>query len=154
VSGNAISPTPLTRQQQTRSLGSCLDARRLDYAFEKGEFARVRMNLEAPEPVDYIIFIHDILSDHGTPSCHLLVTKYSLLKTSFWFSGDHNVAISDREVLLHFEDFDKMGKQDDAETIQVDDIAYAEGLAIKSNHVSDSVEHVVRPPPGEKTRTA
>lgn len=104
--------------------------------------------------LEYIIFIHDIRYEDGcsdAKSCHLMVTKYSFLRSAHLFkaqqsSVSNGVAISDRELLLHFEDFDKMGKRDDAEVIRLDDIAYAADLTSGFEVSSESVDHVVRPP--------
>lgn len=61
------------------------------------------------------------------------------------------MAISDRELLLHFEDFDKMGKRDDAEVIRLDNIAFAQDLTSDFEIFSDSVDHVVGPPSSRNT---
>jgi hypothetical protein len=134
------------------SVISSLSCQHLDYTFEKDEYARVRMSSEGS--LECIIFIHDIRCEDGcsdAKSYHLMVTKYSFLRSAYPFhaqqsSRENEVAISNRELLLHFEDFDKMGKQDDAEVIRLDDIAYAEDLTSGFENSSDSVDHVVRPP--------
>jgi hypothetical protein len=56
------------------------------------------------------------------------------------------MAICDKELLLHFEGFDKMGKRDDAEVIRLDDIVYAKDLASGFKNSSNHVDHVVKPP--------
>jgi hypothetical protein len=130
------------------SVISSLLCQHLDYTFEKDEYARVRANSE--RPLEYIIFVHDILYEDGcadAKSYHLMVTKYSFLRSTHPFSGRENeAAISNRELLLHFGDFDKMGTRDDAEVMRLDDIAYAKGLTSGFEISSDSVDHVVRPP--------
>jgi hypothetical protein len=121
--------------------------------FARDEYTRVRMSSErSPE---HIIFVHDIRYDDGsdTRSYYLLVTKYSVLTLMYPFqakrsSGYRDVAINDKELLLHFEDFNKMGMRDDAEVIQLNDIAYAEDLTSGFETTSDNVDHVVRPPQG------
>jgi hypothetical protein len=133
---------------------SSLLCQHLGYTFEKDEYARVRINSEGS--LEYVIFIHDIRYEDGgsdAKSYHLLVTKYSFLGSAHPFqarqsSRDHEVAISNKELLLHFENFDKMGTRDDAEVIRLDDIAYAEYLTSGFEFSSDSVDHAVRPPPG------
>jgi hypothetical protein len=137
------------------SIISSLSCQHLDYTFEKDEYARVRMNSE--ESLEYIIFVHDIYCEDGNSdarSYHFIVTKYSFLRSAHPFHAqqslrDNEVAISNRELLLHFEDFDNMGKRDDAEVIRIDDIVYAEDLTSGFEISSDSVDHVVRPPSSE-----
>ncbi len=136
------------------SIISSLLCQHLDHTFEKDEFARVRVNSEGS--MEYIIFIHDIRSEDGcsdATSCRLTVTKYSFLRSVHPFhaqqsSRDNKAAISNRELLLHFEDFDKMGKRDDAEVIRLDDIASAEALPSGLEISADIVDHVVWPPSG------
>src|SRR6266498_5880506 len=93
-----------------------LQCQHLSYTFEKDEYARIRMNSEFS--LEYVIFVHDIRYVDNVcdaKSYHLLVTKYSFLPLTYPFqaqqsSSDREVAISDRELLLHFEDFNKMGE--------------------------------------------
>ena len=125
------------------SIAPNLKDERLGYTFEKGEY--VRIGTESGTSLEYVILVHDIRyrTRSDRESWQLLVTKYSFLPSSFqWQQSprDCNVALSDRELLLHFEDFDKMGKRNDAEIIRLVDIASATDLT--------SVDHVVRPPPG------
>ena len=137
------------------SIISSLSCQHLDYTFERDEYARVRVNSEGS--LDCIILIHNICHDSScseAKSYHLLVTKYSFLRSAHPFhslqsSRDNGEAMSDRELLLHFEDFNRMGKRDDAELIRLDDIAYAEALTVDSEFASDGVDHVVRPPSSE-----
>ena len=133
---------------------SSLLCQHLGYTFEKDEYARVRINSE--RSLEFIIFIHDIRHEDGCSDgkpYHLMVTKYSSLGSTHPFHAqqswrDNEAAISNRELLLHFEDFDKMGTRDDAEVIRLDDIAHAKGLTSDFEISSDSVDHVVRPPSG------
>jgi hypothetical protein len=134
---------------------SGVECAHLDYTFRKDKYARVRINSE--ESLEYVIFIHDILyevDDSENPqSFHLLATKYSFLRSAHLFQTleslrDHEVVISSRELLLHFENFNKMGKPDDAEVIRIDDIAYAGHLTSGSDISSDFVEYTVQPPAG------
>src|SRR5436190_20295752 len=100
----------------------------MGYRFRKGEYAYI--HVDSGEPLEYVIFVHDILyqvADVETKFSHLVVTKYSFLGSAPLFqihesSRDREVVMSDREVLLHFSDFDKMGERADAEVMQVDDI--------------------------------
>lgn len=133
---------------------SSLFCERLDYTFEKEEYAHVRMNSEGS--LEHAILIHDIHGGQGgsdVKSSYLMATKYSFLRLAHPFqahqsSGENEAPMSNKELLFRFEDFDKMGKQGDAEVIQFDDIAYAENLASGFGISSDSVDHVVRPPSG------
>lgn len=134
------------------SVISSLSCQHLNYTFEKDEYARVRVNYEGS--LEYVIFIHDIRYEDGcsdAKSYHLMVTKYSFLRSAYPFNvqqslGENEVAMSNRELLLHFEDIEKMGKRNDAEVIRLDDIAYAKELTSDFEVSSDSVDHVVRPP--------
>jgi hypothetical protein len=134
-----------------------LKCHRPSYTFEKDEYARIRMKPEMSPK--YIIFVHDIgcIDDASdAESYHLLVTKYTFLASTYPFQAqqplrDRDVALSDRELLLHFGDFNKMGKQDDAELIRPDDIVYAEDLTSSFGTSADAVDNIVRPPPGGNT---
>jgi hypothetical protein len=130
---------------------SSLFCERLDYTFERDECAYVRMNSKGS--LEYVIFIHNIHGGQGSSdvkSCHLMATKYSFHRLAHPFqeqqsSGENEVATSNKELLLHFGDFDKMGKQGDAGVMRLDDIAYSENLASGFWISSDSVDHIVRP---------
>lgn len=94
-----------------------------------------RVTVSAWGSPDYITWIHEIRFDDGicaANSDHLLVTKYSFLRCVHPFqeleSLKEKMARSDRDLLLHFEDFDNIGNEDDAETIRLDKLVYAQDL--------------------------
>ena len=100
--------------------------------------------------MDYVIFVRDILVDQ-TNKLMLLVTKYSFLSAFFALKtnelNQNDDCISERELLLHFADFDSMGERHDATVINVDDITQAWRMTdITSN--SHFVQYVGRKPQG------
>jgi len=133
-----------------------LEYAHLDFHFVKGEYAFVRLGRDSSS--EHVIFIHDISyceEEHEAASAYLLVTKYSKL-WSFYSDfqplglDNKDVGASKLELLLHFENFDKMGMRDDAEVIQLDDILYAADLIAGFETPLGGVEHVLHPPPGKQ----
>ncbi|OQV05976.1 hypothetical protein CLAIMM_10624 [Cladophialophora immunda] len=131
-----------------------LECAHLEFHFVKGEYALIRLGGDSAS--EHIIFIHDISyceEEHEAATAYLLVTKYSKLVSlysSLQTPGLDNdgVSANSLELLLHFEEFDKMGMRDDAELIQLDDIVHAADLMGCSNNALGGVEHVLQPPPG------
>ncbi|OAG35296.1 hypothetical protein AYO21_10498 [Fonsecaea monophora] len=130
-----------------------LECAHLDFHFVKDEYALVRLGSDSSS--ENVIFIHDISYCGGedeASTAYLLVTKYSRLWSCFPDFKPHGIDNNDMvanqlELLLHFEDFDKMGLRDDAEVIQLGDIVSAADLMAGSNTVVTGVDHVLQLPP-------
>ena len=131
-----------------------LDCAHLDFHFVRGEHALIRLGTECSS--EHVVFIHEI-SFHGdkqeTGTANLLVTKYSkfgsVCPIPGQLAGDNEgMAANSQELLLHFEKFDKMGMQDDAEVIQLDDVVYATDVTTGSHASFGGVDHVFRRPSG------
>ncbi|KIX97808.1 uncharacterized protein Z520_06586 [Fonsecaea multimorphosa CBS 102226] len=111
-----------------------LECAHLDFHFVKDEYALIRLGGDSS--LEHVIFIHEISyceEEHDTATTYLLVTKYSKLWS---FHSDlqplevdnDDASANQLEMLLHFEEFDRMGMRDDAEVIRLDDIVYAADL--------------------------
>lgn len=107
---------------------------------------------------EYVILVHNFQYNEDEPdeeTIILLVTKFSFLAATYPFSldtapADGNSLLSDKELLLHFEAFDKMGLSADAETIKLEDIVRAECLTVKDNTSMNFVDRVVQYPKGRE----
>jgi hypothetical protein len=91
----------------------------------------------------HILYIHDILINTEDSQCalQLVVTKYSFLATHRAFAANTNAAISDRELIVHFNEFDHMAERIDAEVINLQDISISnEGQQFRT------VRHVIQVP--------
>lgn len=102
----------------------------------------------------FVVYIHDIvLSDIG--SHQIMVTKYSFLASSGPFQVGEFIAdcsISPQELLLHFEDFNSMGRRQDAEVIDLDTIVAARTLPLEQQYHTSPIQHLRQNPQGELTR--
>jgi hypothetical protein len=83
----------------------------------------------------------------------LVVSKYSFLKSSSVFrpypgKPEATNPITERELLLHFQDFSTMGLKQDAEIIPISDISRAEDIKRCPNGPADAVEHILQLPEG------
>lgn len=100
--------------------------------------------------------VHDFSFDEqadGVNKYRLVVSKYSFLKLSTLFNPCVNKSeaaklFSDRELLLHFQDFDTMGQIEDAEIIRLSDISHAKDPEIHPSSAADTVEHIPQSPDG------
>ena len=73
------------------------------------------------------------------------------MESTYPFQGDHQAggaAEKNNELILHFDDFDKMGMRDNARDILLDDIISAHGVG----DGSDGVSHLVAPPNGKSSQ--
>jgi hypothetical protein len=106
--------------------------------------------------VEHVILIHDIQYQDEEPdvgTSFLLVTKFSFLAATYPFNldcshADRNRTTRDKELLLHFEDFNNMGLPADAEVIKIEDIVHAECLTDNEDQSLNVVDPVVQPPQG------
>ncbi|KIX03818.1 uncharacterized protein Z518_07371 [Rhinocladiella mackenziei CBS 650.93] len=128
----------------TTSSVSSYICKHVEYVFEQDEYALIRM---LPERLsEYIVFIHDICyddDDSGSGTYYLVVTKYSALKSTYPFEAQESssdTTIHDKELLLHFGDFDKMGTRDDAEFINIQDISSATDFNLGAEDSSDDLD--------------
>jgi hypothetical protein len=98
--------------------------------------------------------VHDFvasLNEDSTKGYSLLVTKYSFLASTFPFDRHDPLGedrLSDRELLLHFDDFDTMGTRADAELIEIRAVVHAELLKSRPGHEATDVRHVHLNPQG------
>lgn len=90
--------------------------------------------------------MHDILvpkqQEHGP---RLLATRYSRLVHSPSFCAVGDGAVSDRELFLHFVDFDCMGERQDAEVIALHNGDWEGGSEIMSFSVTH-MTHTAKDP--------
>ena len=120
-----------------------------DFTFEKEEYAYIHTGPETS--CARIIFIHDICytEEPDVEKCYyLVVSKYSFCKSTSPFRELQQLdgkEINDKELILHFEDFNRMGMRDDAEAIPLGDITMA--LAFDSG--SEVVSHISPDPSSE-----
>lgn len=128
----------------------------LNFCFEKGEYARIQLSDDISS--EHPVLIHNILyteDEVRLDTTYLLVTKYSTMRSTFLFQNRATTTTSpvpqeDKELLLHFEDFDKMGLQDDAELVKLDEITHVSRLF--SDTENDYVKYVRRTPTGKYIR--
>ena len=129
----------------------------MDFTFELEKYCRIETSSE--EFKDGIIFIHDIcceLAQDGREMYYILVSKYSFLKSADPFSSLHTMhdsapSISDNEVVLHFESFEKMGYKEDAEFLCIDNISRAYEVERESNGRANVIRYVFGRPPSKSS---
>ncbi|KAF7588863.1 hypothetical protein BBP40_005081 [Aspergillus hancockii] len=127
------------------------DCHRLGWRFEKDDYLSVIMdNPSAPGKTSrYIIRIHNIYpasnADAGKEGT-LLVTQYSFLRKSPIFHWDkvveHHPEFSEKELLLHFRDFDSMGNRQDAILLPVHKLVEAELVELDLQYTVEAPEDV------------
>ena len=125
---------------------------RSDYVIQPDKYALIRTFPE--DSAEKVVYIHEIFynDDRGAQNYDLLVTKYSVLKSTYPFQAEvsaDNTGIDEKELLLHFGDFERMGTRDDAEILHVQDICSARDFVLGTEMSSDGVDYVLRPPLGE-----
>lgn len=104
---------------------------------------------------DSVIFVHDFWLDDDESEggrAYVLATRYSVLSQVYPFQSvlaSDDGPTSEKELVLHFQDFDKMGKREDAEWLSVDGIAAARRLVMDHGEV----DHVLEVPEGERSRS-
>ena len=122
------------------------------FEFEQGEYARVRLR-EDPSR-EYVIFVHDIYgdgTDSGPEVPRLAVRRYSFLRSAISAlvgnAEDLGESWRSRELVLHFRNVKKMGHEDDADLIDLDEIIEAKGLAVGASSTQVDIKHTL--PSGE-----
>lgn len=145
-------------KQGNGSYISSLHCPRLPFTFTAWEYFQVQLKSEddANELLSkYIIFLHDFDLDEqaeGMDRYRLVISKYSFLKTSSLFSQSLGKlaakAISDRELLLHFQAFSTMGQRPHAEIMRISDISHIKHVETYSTCSADIVEHIPQFPQG------
>lgn len=104
--------------------------------FKKGTYAEVSIST-VPDTPRYVFYVHDILINKDDErATQLLVTRYSYLAAHPAFTAC-NTPISDKELLLHFVDFDLMGEYFDAETVNLEDILLYQQGPQAVDHVTE-----------------
>ncbi|KAI9878014.1 MAG: hypothetical protein M1830_002172 [Pleopsidium flavum] len=130
---------------------------RLRYLFEEGEFVHVEirsLDLWGESSIS-ILKVHGIICpepDEVETGYRLLVSRYSFLATSPLHRicatvGEAKAA--EKELVLHFDNFDWMGQKLDAELLPIDKIHCAKRLNVDSEGPLDPVMHVIRAPEGQ-----
>lgn len=135
-----------------------LECPHLGFHFKKDEYALILLGNESFS--EHVILIHEISycgNEYETGTANLLVSKYSRFASIYPLSrqlatGNEDILTDSRELLLHFENFEKMGSRDDAEVIQLDDIVHAAELAPGSHDSPGEVDHVLQPPGRQRSQ--
>lgn len=107
------------------------------------------------EESQYLLCVHgnfparpDIPDDEGG----LLVTQYSFLRRSPIFHFDHvmerNTGADDKEMLLHFQDFESMGERNDAAVMWIKDIVDVRPAEINLLGPFERMQYTVDVPSG------
>lgn len=81
----------------------------------------------------------------------LIVSRYSPLLTSPLHRKCQRTSekeASERELVLHFDDFESMGQKQDAEFLSVDNIEVVQGLDVDLDETEGPVVHVTKAPEG------
>ncbi|EXJ59497.1 uncharacterized protein A1O5_12122 [Cladophialophora psammophila CBS 110553] len=119
----------------------------LNHTFERDCYFWI--DLGGGEGGSQIIFVHKIFQTHNQSgeSYSLLVTRYFALNSIFppeRLQTTGKPAANNRELILHFCDFDKMRTSQDAEIILLDDIiAFARRVGtIPGNSISHVFKHI------------
>jgi hypothetical protein len=149
--------------QANPSYISSLPCLGLGYTFTRGEYARNRLKPKeegGKRTNEYVVFVHAFHWEDPVASKNyrLFVTKYSFLKSSTLVETSTREAedinsFSSQELLLHFGDFGSMGEKQDAEIINISDIAAAQDLRMNPNSSADVVEYIGPCSPGTNRST-
>ena len=120
--------------------------------FKKDEYFRVTTGLT--EPKEFIILVRNIVrrrNDDGTEAIELLILKHSFLSdiSPCAPTSKDSTSASKQELVLHFRDFNSMGRQEDAEVIYVKEILHAKHLTEDLEAYFDIVEYRVSFPSGK-----
>ncbi|KAB8227538.1 uncharacterized protein BDW43DRAFT_316712 [Aspergillus alliaceus] len=112
--------------------------------FSRGAYVQVQLQVPGGDgtmATRHVLYIHDILSPAESESgLRLVATKYSFLVDQLaWEAG--SPAAGSQELLLHFQDADRMGHQDDAIIVKVGDVA-----AVDEGPAATLVSHVTEVP--------
>ncbi|KAE8371298.1 hypothetical protein BDV26DRAFT_276413 [Aspergillus bertholletiae] len=115
--------------------------------FWRGAYVQVQLQVpdsDGTEATRHVLYIHDVLPPAGESESglRLVATKYSFLVDQLaWEAG--SPAAGSQELLLHFQDPDRMGHQDDAVVVNVGDVA-----AVDAGPAVSLVSHVTEVPDG------
>lgn len=100
--------------------------------------ATIRLGASPEQTEEYVLKVHGIyppIKDEVGDEGALLVTRYSYLHKSFFFSMKDNssvpLAAEKDEILLHFEDFDSMGLRHDASIIPIHAIVNLKAVCLR-----------------------
>jgi hypothetical protein len=124
----------------------------LNYNFEPDEYVHVRTD---PEGTEYVLLIHAInaaSADMDNTSYHFLVTKYSYFHQTSLIqaqSSPGSLPVGEKELVLHFNEYNKMGTPADAEVFQLSDVGHVKNLTSVDGIFKDYVDHVGVHPPGK-----
>lgn len=137
--------------KHTQSVAS-LECPYLNFHFEKDEYAYIQLGSSGR--TEFAIFVHEIFSDSesfGQDTSYLLVTRYSLLKSTLLLhkrsaASQEKTSDAFKEVVLHFKDHNKMGAREDAEIIKLNDITSAKHLTVNDGLVVTEIDHLVTCP--------
>lgn len=103
----------------------------------------------------FVLKIHSIVcpsQDEIDLGYGLIVSRYSPLLTSPLYQKcqtKNEEGPSDKELVLHFENFESMGHKQDAEYLSVDNIEVVQGLDTDLDEREDPVMHVSKAPEGQ-----
>jgi hypothetical protein len=120
-----------------------IEQQRLNFAFDIDQYACVLLDGEATEQ---IIFIHSLTRCPEALGSHpptMLCTRFSPLVPTFSFVPEEprTDGLYCGELLLHFGDFEMMGRPEDGDKIRFDDIISAAAL-ISSDRAEWSTQHL------------
>ena len=120
----------------------------MDYTFKRGDLTRIELRTSGPSKL-IVAHIHDILYEHSDteqPSYSLLVTKYTSWSASGLppqDAGSSELLLGNRELIVHFHNYRKIGAEADAHLVELADIISAEKAPC------DRVIHAIELPKGE-----
>jgi hypothetical protein len=125
------------------------------YVFTINEYVQVkwRPEMATGETTESVAFIHRILyKQYGDekPQVYLLASRYSFLELFHLNSSAIPLfgPVNRKELLLHFTDFDTMGKRQDAELIPTSQIIEARNLEFEPAPYAEPVQSVAHAPAG------
>ncbi|GAM33939.1 hypothetical protein TCE0_013f01201 [Talaromyces pinophilus] len=123
------------------------------YVFTINEYVQVkwRPEMATGETTESVAFIHRILyKQYGDekPQVYLLASRYSFLELFHLNSSAVQLfgPVNRKELLLHFTDFDTMGKRQDAELIPTSQIIEARNLEFDPAPYAEPVQSVAHAP--------